>query len=60
MFEVLFAYFERNFIVTAEDITLIKSIFLPKTIMKGEFLLREGEVPNTVPLYAKVFCVVIL
>ena len=46
MFEVLFAYFERNFIVTAEDITLIKSVFLSKTIMKGEFLLREGEVPK--------------
>ena len=46
MFEVLLAYFGRNFIVTAEDITLIKSVFLPKTIMKGEFLLREGEVPK--------------
>ena len=46
MFEVLLAYFERNFIVTAENITLIKSVFLSKTIVKGEFLLREGEVPK--------------
>lgn len=44
MFEVLQAYFERNFILTGEDLALIKSVFLPRTINKGEFLLREGEI----------------
>jgi len=46
MFEVLLAYFQRNFILTAEDIALIKSLFIPKEIKKGEFMLREGEVPK--------------
>jgi CRP-like cAMP-binding protein len=44
MFEVLYAYFERNFTLTKEDIALIRSVFLPRTMKKGEFLLREGEV----------------
>jgi len=46
MFEVLLAYFERNFTLRAEDILIIKSILLPKTMKKGDFLLREGEVPK--------------
>ena len=44
MFEVLLAYFERNIKLTSDDIVLIKSTFLPRTIKKGEFFLREGEV----------------
>jgi CRP-like cAMP-binding protein len=43
MFEVIQAYFERNFRLTSEDIALIRSVFIPKTLQKGEFLLREGE-----------------
>ncbi|HEX5153607.1 MAG TPA: Crp/Fnr family transcriptional regulator [Parafilimonas sp.] len=46
MFEVLLAYFGRNFTLTAEDIALMKSLFIPKTILKGEFILREGEIPK--------------
>ena len=44
MFETLHAYFESKFTLTAEDILLIKSLFLPRKMKKGEFLLREGEV----------------
>jgi len=44
MFEVLYAYLERKFSLTKEDMALIKSVFLPRTMKKGEFLLREGEV----------------
>jgi CRP-like cAMP-binding protein len=43
MFEVIQAYFERSFRLTNEDMTLIRSLFIPKTLQKGEFLLREGE-----------------
>jgi CRP-like cAMP-binding protein len=46
MVEVLLAYFKRNFVLTAEDIALIKSLFIPKEIKKGEFMLREGEIPK--------------
>jgi len=46
MFEILHAYFERNFTLTDEDIRLIRSVFLPKKMKKGEFLVREGEVPK--------------
>ena len=55
MFEVLFAYLERSFTLTKEDITLIRSIFLPKTMKKGEFLLREGEVPKNAAFVCKGF-----
>jgi len=44
MFEVLLAYFERNIKLSSDDIELIKSTFLPRTVKKGEFLLREGEI----------------
>jgi CRP-like cAMP-binding protein len=46
MFEILFAYFESKFSLTSEDIAVIKSVFLPRQLKKGEFLLREGEVPR--------------
>jgi len=44
MFEVLVAYLERNIKLTEEDIALVRATFLPRTIAKGEFFLREGEV----------------
>ncbi len=44
MFEVLLAYFERHIKLTSDDIALIRSTFLPRTIKKGEFFLREGEI----------------
>jgi CRP-like cAMP-binding protein len=44
MFDILRAYFERSFAVTDENFVLLKSVLIPKTLKKGEFLLREGEV----------------
>ena len=52
MFEALYAYFERNFTLTNDDIALIKSVFTPKTLGKGEFLVREGEMVK----YAAFVC----
>jgi CRP-like cAMP-binding protein len=44
MFEVLHAYFEKNFPLSDENKDLIASVFLTKTLKKGEFLVREGEI----------------
>jgi CRP-like cAMP-binding protein len=52
MFEVLQAYFERSFTLTKEDIALIRSVLFPQKMKKGEFLLREGEIPK----YAAFVC----
>ena len=43
MFEVILAYFGRQIKLTGESIDLIKSVFLPRTVKKGEFFQREGE-----------------
>ena len=52
MFEILQAYFEPDFPLSKEDIVLMKSLFLPKKMKKGEFLVREGEIPK----YAAFVC----
>jgi CRP-like cAMP-binding protein len=44
MFEALKAYFERSFPVSEENFGLIKTLLIPKSMRKGEFLVREGEV----------------
>jgi CRP-like cAMP-binding protein len=46
MFEIFLAYLERSFTPTKDEITLIKSLILFKELKKGEFLLREGEMPR--------------
>ncbi|HEY6977333.1 MAG TPA: Crp/Fnr family transcriptional regulator [Chitinophagaceae bacterium] len=43
MFDKLRAFFERSFPVTDEQFEFIKTLFIPKKVNKGEFLLREGE-----------------
>ena len=43
MYEVLQKYFEQKFPMTENEIDLIKSVFLPKRLKKGEFFLRAGE-----------------
>jgi len=55
MFEVLFAYFERSFTLSEEHIALIKSVVLPRKLIKGEFLLREGEIVRYGAFVAKGF-----
>lgn len=44
MFEILQAYFERNGKLTKDEINFMRSVFLPKQLKKGEFLIREGEI----------------
>ena len=46
MFEILQAYFERHGILTSEEIDFMRSVVLPKQLKKGEFLIREGEIPR--------------
>lgn len=55
MFEILHAYFERNFKLTPENIALIQSIFIPRSMKKGEFLVREGEVAKYAAFVCKGF-----
>ena len=52
MFKVLYAYFERNFKLSDDDIVLIESLFVPKVLEKGEHIVKEGEVPR----YAAFVC----
>jgi len=46
MFEILQAYFERNGTLTTEEINFMRSLCLPRHLKKGEFLIREGEIPR--------------
>jgi len=53
MFDVLFRYFERNFKLSASDISLIETLFLPRTLDKGERIVTEGEIPRYVAFVCK-------
>lgn len=55
MFEVLFTYLERTAPLTQADKTFIQSVVVPKKLVKGEFLLREGEVSKYGAFVAKGF-----
>ncbi|HYF31879.1 MAG TPA: Crp/Fnr family transcriptional regulator [Chitinophagaceae bacterium] len=55
MFETLLAYFQRSFPLTEEDIALIHSVFIPKNMKKGEYLVREGEVAKYAAFVCKGF-----
>ena len=44
MFEKLRAYFEAHIKLTDEQFEKLKSVFNPRTMEKGEFLQREGDV----------------
>ena len=43
MFEVIEAYFRSRIALSEEAIALIRSVFLPRSMKKGEFFQREGE-----------------
>ena len=43
MHEKLRSFFAHQFPVTDEQFEFIKTLFIPKKVRKGEFLLREGE-----------------
>lgn len=55
MFDVLQAYLERGDKLTGEDLALLKQTLLPKTLQKGRFLVREGEVPKYAAFVCKGF-----
>ncbi len=55
MLQVLVKYLERTGKLSAENIALMEKIFLSKTIHKGEFLLREGEIPKYAAFVCKGF-----
>jgi len=44
MFEKLYSYLRRSFPLTEEQFELVKTLFIPKTVKKGELLLREGDI----------------
>jgi len=44
MFDKLRAYIERITHFTEEEFAFMQTLFLPKKMKKGEFLLREGEI----------------
>lgn len=52
MFEILIEHFKKSFTPTGEEISLIKRVLFPSYLKKGEFLLREGEIPK----YAAFVC----
>jgi len=43
MFEKLHSFFNQHFPITDEQFEHVKTLFVPKKVNKGEFLLREGE-----------------
>jgi CRP-like cAMP-binding protein len=43
MFGILFEYLEKALPLSAADKDVIYSVFIPKQLMKGEFLQREGD-----------------
>src|SRR5574339_313307 len=55
MFEALIRYLGKTIPLTEEDIGIIQSVFIPKKLIKGEFLLREGEIPKYAAFVVKGF-----
>ena len=43
MFSTLYEYLEKVHPLSAADKEIIHDIFIPKNLLKGEFLLREGD-----------------
>ena len=43
MFSTLYEYLERTHPLSAADKDIINDVFIPKKLLKGEFLLREGD-----------------
>ena len=44
MYETLIEYLGKNLPLSPGDIDIIHSVFIPKKLLKGEFLLREGDI----------------
>jgi CRP-like cAMP-binding protein len=55
MLDTLLAYFRRNCQLTQEEIDLVSSVVVPKSLKKGEFLQREGDTVKFGAFIAKGF-----
>ena len=55
MFEPLFEYLEKAYPLSEADKNMIQDIFIPKNLLKGEFLLREGDPLKYVAFVCKGF-----
>ena len=44
MFEVLFEYLGKRLPLSPDEMDIIRSVFIPKKLSKGDFLLREGDI----------------
>lgn len=55
MHEPLFAYFERSFRLSDEDKVVVRSVTTPKTLKKGEFFQRQGDVARLGAFVSKGF-----
>ena len=44
MFEVLFEYLGKQLPLSPDEMDIIRSVFIPKKLLKGEFFLREGDI----------------
>jgi len=53
MFEILFAYLERNQKLSPDNISLIRTLFIPRVLTKGEYFVREGEVAKNAAFVCK-------
>jgi CRP-like cAMP-binding protein len=53
MFETLLAYFRQRITLTADEVALMESVFIPRHLEKGELLLREGEIAKYGAFVAK-------
>lgn len=55
MFDVLIDYFKRAWTPTPEETELIRSLAMPRSMKKGDFLQREGELAKYGAFVAKGF-----
>ena len=44
MFAVLFEYLGKQLPLSPDEMDIIRSVFIPKKLLKGEFFLREGDI----------------
>ena len=44
MFEILFEYLGKQLPLSPDEMEFIRSVFIPRKLLKGEFLLREGDI----------------
>ena len=44
MFDILYTYLSQRMQLTLQEFDLVRDLFIPRSMKKGELLLREGEV----------------